>query len=303
LDNQAYIEKFIAYLKLKGYTARTIEGYQNNLRQFQTFLAARRQKIPNLTHAELQEYRSYLYYQEYRGQPLNIGTQRHRLIAIRMLFKYLAAETLILVDPAATLELPKEPQMLPRVILTAREATKILESINVKTAMGLRDRAIIEVLYSSGIRASELVGLKLDNLDLEQGYLMVEQGKGNKDRVVPLGKTACHWIREYLQQARPKIAAANEVFLSMHKPYRPLYRKAIAEICAARSRQAGIKKKVTSHTFRHTCATLMLKGHADIRYIQELLGHNSLKSTQIYTKVTIQDLKKAHARCHPRDKG
>jgi integrase/recombinase XerD len=215
-----------------------------------------------------------------------------------MFFKYLATENLILTDPAATLELPKEPKRLPRNILTAHEVKKILEAIDTKAVRGIRDRAIIETLYSSGLRATELANLTLNCLNLKEGYLTIENGKGGKDRVVPLGKIACHWIEQYLE-VRPQIPDPT-LFLTMLKPPRPLSREVIAEICAARAGQAGVKKKVTSHTWRHTCATSMLKGGADIRYVQELLGHASLKTTQIYTKVTIQDLKKVHSRCHPR---
>jgi integrase/recombinase XerD len=297
MDNQVYTQKFMEYLKLKGNAPRTIDGYRTNLNEFLKYLQVRNLKLTQLTRAEIQEYQADLYYREFRGKPLNIATQGHRLTSVRMLFKFLAAQNLVLADPAASLELPKEPARLPRNILTAKEAKKILESIDTTPAKGIRDRAIIETLYSSGIRATELINLTLNSINLKEGYLSIEKGKGGKPRIVPLGKIACHWVGQYLQ-VRPQISDPT-LFFTMLKPPRPLRREVVAEICSDRAKQAGIKKKVTSHTFRHTCATLMLKGWADIRYVQELLGHASLKTTQIYTKVTIVDLKKVHNRCHP----
>jgi integrase/recombinase XerD len=299
MTNWDYLEKYLEHFKLQGYSYRSQESYRSNLNRFYRHLEARGKKIRDLTRADLQEYQSELYYQEYRGKPLSAKTQSLNLSVLRMFFKYLAAENLILTDPAATLELPKEPKRLPRTILTAKEAQKILEAIDTKTAKGIRDRAMLEVFYSSGIRVDELIHLSVTAINLEEGFLTVEKGKGDRERVVPLGKIACHWVKEYLEKARPKIEVAT-LFLSLSSG-KPLTRSVIAEISGQYALKAGIKKRITPHTWRHTCATLMLKGRADIRYVQELLGHASLKTTQIYTKVTIQDLKKVHSRCHPRD--
>ncbi len=302
MNNEIYIQKFLKHLKLKGFAPRTIEGYQTNLNKFLLYLATQNLKIIALTKKEIQDYQSYLYYQEYRGKPLSFATQGHRLTAVRMLCKYLISENLILADPAAAIELPKTPVKLPKTILTTREVKKILETIDTNTKMGIRDRSLIEILYTSGIRVSELINITLANLNLNQGYLTVSKGKGGKSRTIPLGKSSCYWIKEYIQKARPKKVTSPILFYTMLTPPRPLTRGVVAEICSSRAKQAGIKKHVTSHTFRHSCATLMLKGGADIRYVQELLGHAFLRTTQVYTKVTIEDLKKMHTRCHPRDK-
>jgi integrase/recombinase XerD len=300
LDNRQMMKSFLDSLTLRGFRPRTIETYQSKLNKFFDYLAAKQKKLIEITSSDLFDYRTALYYQEYQGKPLSIETQRLQLTVLRMFFKFLAAENLILINPAASLELPRQPHKLPRVILTAREAKKILDSIDTTQPMGLRDRAILEILYSTGIRVTELINLTPADIDFEQGFLRIEDGKGGKTRVVPLGEIAVFYVKEYLKKARPQ-TDQTAVFLSMQQGL-PLNRPNVAAICHHRTLQAGIKKKVTPHTWRHTCATLMLKSGADIRYIQELLGHASLKTTQIYTKVAVRDLKKVHSRCHPREK-
>lgn len=300
MDNEKLLGIFFDYLRTAGYASRTIESYQSILRSFFIYLAAHQKEAVRLTAADLQEYRLALYYQQHRGNPLAIQTQANWLAKIRVFFRFLAKENLIFYDPAAALELPKVPRGLPKNIITAREAKKVLESINTNQPLGLRDRAMLELLYSSGIRVSELIHIQLADVDLNQGMLHVVKGKGDKDRIVPVGQIACRYIREYIQTARPQHTQETTLFLSCRGL--PLAKQNIEEICEKQGRRAGVKKKVTPHTFRHTCATEMLKNSVDIRYIQELLGHSSLKSTQVYTKVTVKDLKKVHARCHPREK-
>jgi len=299
MDNQTAGELFLNHLKLRSFRPRTIETYRSKLNKFFDYLAAKQKKLTELTAVDLFDYRAALYYQEYQGKPLSVETQRLQLTVLRIFFKFLAAENLILINPAASLELPRQPRKLPRTILTAREAKKILDSIDTAGPMELRDRAILEILYSTGIRVTELIKLTPADLDFDQGLLRVEDGKGGKTRMVPLGEIAARRVKEYLK-IRPR-TDQTAVFLSMGRGL-PLNRPNVAAICRNRTLQAGIKKTVTPHTWRHTCATLMLKSGADIRYIQELLGHASLKTTQIYTKVAVRDLKKVHARCHPREK-
>lgn len=300
MTNQEILHRFFEHLRIKGYSPRTIEEYQSTLIRFSAYLAAHQQQITRLTAGDLSDYRTVLYYQQYRGNPLSLATQANALARLRTLFRFLAKENLILHDPTVNLELPKLPRSLPRNILTAREAKKILDSIDTTAPLGLRDRAILELLYSSGIRVSELTGLTLPDLDLSQGVMAVH-GKGDKLRVVPIGHFACRYLREYLDRARPKETQETALFLS-NRGF-PMDKQRIAKICGYWALRAGIKKKVTPHTWRHTCATELLKNAVDIRYIQELLGHASLKTTQIYTKVTIKDLKRVHAKYHPREKG
>lgn len=303
MDNQTYLQQYLNHIKLKNFSKRTIANYQSSLKKFLLYLTSQNLAIPKLTLSELEDYQSYLYYQEYQGKPLSRGTQSHHLSTIRSFFNYLSQANLVLTNPAASLELPKVPQELPRTILTAREVNKILKILDTTSPKGLRDRAILETLYTSGIRASELRGLNLTDLNLESGLLSIVKGKGDKSRTIPLGKAATYWLSQYLTQVRLKQPThSQKLFLSLQTPARPICRGTLTNICSQAARQAGLKKHVTSHVFRHTCATLMLKGGADIRYVQEHLGHRFLKTTQVYTRVAITDLQKIHAKCHPRDK-
>ena len=187
---------------------------------------------------------------------------------------------------------------------TAVEAKKMMEAPDTSTALGYRDRCILEVLYSTGIRRGELNALKVTDLDLDGGFLRVNQGKGGKDRVVPLGRMACRFIRSYLEHVRPlylrKDPAMPWLFLS-RKSGR-MSTMVARGVVRRYTQEVGIGKKVTPHTFRHTCATLMLKNGANIRHVQEQLGHASLETTKIYTAVTVTDLKEIHKRCHPRER-
>jgi len=300
MTNGQILQQFYENLRIKGYSPLTIKGYRFKMDRFLSYLEARHREIVRLTAADLEEYRMNLYYQEYQGEPLSLATQAGCISKLKVLFQYLNKANLILIDPAAGLELPKLPRRLPKNILPARDIKKILNSVDTATPLDVRDRTILEVLYSSGLRVSELAGLKITDLDLSQGFLTVSHGKGDKARVIPVGKIACRYLREYLQNARPK--DTNETILFLSCRGLPLAGRTIERMCEQRAIRAGIKQHVTPHGFRHSCATEMLKNGVDIRYIQELLGHESLKTTQIYTKVAVKDLKRVHAKCHPREK-
>jgi len=167
----------------------------------------------------------------------------------------------------------------------------------------LPDRAIIEVFYSTGIRRNELINLEISDVDYHEGFVRINSGKGNKDRVVPIGKIACRYIENYVKGVRPMLVKDprdNHLFLTINGT--KISENRVWQLVKTYSRKTKIKKNITTHTFRHTCATLMLKNKANIRHIQELLGHSSLDSTQVYTSVTITDLKEVHSKCHPREK-
>jgi integrase/recombinase XerD len=176
------------------------------------------------------------------------------------------------------------------------------------TPLGLRDRAILEVLYSTGIRNAELRALQLYDLDLDRGLLRINEGKNAKDRVVPLGRAACNYLREYLTEARPRLLkargaeATTEQLVFLSRTGRPLWTLGVIYPIRKHARRAGIEKTITPHTLRHTFATHMLQGRADIRHIQAMLGHASVATTQIYTRVEVTDLKAVHRRCHPRER-
>jgi integrase/recombinase XerD len=211
-------------------------------------------------------------------------------------------------DPAGMLVLPKRRRTLPRVILTKREIARLLAAPDRATPLGCRDRAVIEVLYATGIRNAEIRGLQVSDLDLGRGLAQIRNGKSGRGRVVPLGRAAAAAVREYLETSRPQLLAglgpdaATEETLFLSRSGRPLLALGVIEPLRRHARRARIKKPVTPHTLRHSCATHMLYGRADLRHIQALLGHNSLATTQIYTQVEVTDLKAVHRRCHPRER-
>lgn len=202
-------------------------------------------------------------------------------------------------NPAADLELPKAPKALPRA-LNEDEIQCLLAQPNTNDDIGLRDRAMMETLYSTGLRRFELLRIKIYDVDDRNGWVWVRQGKGKKDRVVPIGRRALHWIRQYLRCVRPHHARnPDEGFLFLSKDGGPLKPISFDHRLRKYKAQAQIKKPGLSHLFRHSMATHMLKNGADLSSISEILGHASLTHTQLYTKVSIQDLQRIHAQTHP----
>jgi integrase/recombinase XerD len=203
-------------------------------------------------------------------------------------------------NPASELELPRGEKRLPKAVLTAGETERILSVPDIKTTTGLRDRAMLEVFYSTGMRRMELAGLKLHDLDAERGTVMIRQGKGKKDRLIPMGDRAFQWVRKYAEDARPSLACEPDdgtVFLTNDGT--PLEPGRLTQHVSAIVRAAGLEKRGSCHMFRHTCATLMLENGADVRFIQQQLGHVDLSTTQIYTQVSVRMLKEVHTRTHP----
>lgn len=198
------------------------------------------------------------------------------------------------------MELPRREKRLPRQVLTASEAEAVLNQVDVFDPLGLRDRAILETLYSTGMRRMELIGLKVYDLDMERGTVMIRQGKGRKDRMVPIGERAVLWIRKYLADVRPSFATEPDngtlFFTNYGESIKP---NRLSDIVAHYVGEANIGKRGSCHLFRHTMATLMLEHGADIRFIQQMLGHADLSTTQIYTQVSIRKLKEIHAKTHP----
>jgi integrase/recombinase XerD len=296
------LNQFGDYLTTKGFSNRSIEAYLSNLKLFLDYLEENGvMELAQVDHSFMFNYQVSLLHQTYRGKHLSNGTKQSRLCAIRCFFQYLVKMEIAGCDPTQDLELPRKAHRLPRMILSKKEIGKLLAAPDLSLPLGIRDRAILEVFYSTGVRVTELINLALKDIDLIRGELKVNQGKGAKDRLIPLGEVACDYVRLYLQKARPKMAGKEEnlLFVSVHG--RKLLRSIIAYMIDKYTRQAGLKKHVSSHCLRHTCATHLLQGKADIRHIQAILGHNSLETTQIYTKVNITDLKKVHRRCHPRE--
>ena len=283
-----------------------MELREQDLRLFIEWCEARGLGRPReVTKPILERYQRHIYHLRKqqgkgRGNPLSFQVQLNRLTAVRMLFRWLTRENVLLWNPASELELPKVPRRLPRHVLTEEEAERVLSMPDVSQAYGVRDRAMLEVLYSTGLRRAELLGLTIYDVNEERGVLMVQLGKGGRDRVVPIGSRALMWVRRYLDEVREGLLvapASEHLFLSQYgeRPTKNYLTTLVREYVKA----SGVKKEGSCHLFRHTVATLMLENGADIRSIQELLGHTSLVATQIYTQVSIKRLKSVHEATHP----
>ncbi len=237
-----------------------------------------------------------------RGQKtLSFTSLRLYGTVVKLFFKELTRRGELLHDPSCVITLPRTTHSVKGEVLSRREVLKLLMAIPLDSPEGLRDRAVVELLYSTGIRRGELLGIDLGELDLEEGWLRV-LGKGDKERFVPVGREAELALRTYLREARPRLASPSEssLFVS-HRGTRYTGRQ-LKELLHDLADKAGIKKRVTPHVFRHTCATHMLAGKADIRYVQALLGHASLSSTQVYTHVDLSQLRQVLLSCHPRER-
>ncbi len=248
----------------------------------------------------LERYQQWIYaYRTPEGRPYKMSTQANHLTHVCGLFRWLTKQRLLVINPASELELPKKERHLPHHVLTASKMKQVLSQPDLTKPVGLRDRAILETFYVTGIRRQELANLKVYDLYMEQETLIVRQGKGMKDRVVPIGKSALQWISLYLQTGRPfLIGDIDEGLLFVSKSGRPLSIEYLSTLARKYLKAAGIKAGAC-HLFRHTAATLMLENGADIRYIQQMLGHAKLETTQIYTEVSIKALKDVHRRTHP----
>jgi integrase/recombinase XerD len=250
---------------------------------------------------EIEEYRLHLHRLVGRdGKPLGWGSKVQMLLAIKGLFRWLTLTRHIPSNPAADVELPRRQHRLPRGVLSVREVECVLQQPDLKKPEGLRDRAILELLYSTAIRRSECAGLNLRDLDLDRLILLVRGGKGGRDRYVPVGQRAVDWIERYLREVRPvQISSPDDGHLFASRRRSRLSPKRIGNLVHRHVAAARIGRSGACHLFRHTAATLLLEGGADIRYIQEILGHAQLSTTAIYARVSIRRLQDVHRRCHP----
>ncbi len=295
------LKAYFEHLQVRR-TERTIEGYKGSLLPFLTWLVLRGLEVGEVRLQDLEAYQSEVSLAtKPDGTRYSLSAQSHRISALKSLFSFAYRRGYLVQDSAAALELPPSESRLPRVILSPREVTRLLEAPDPKTPIGLRDRAILETLYGTGIRANELICLRPEDVDTHQHALTIVQGKGRRDRVVPLTRAASQAIEAYLSLGRARLLGAHtrqELFLGGYGF--PLKRASLGKVVKAAAERAGVKKIVTPHVLRHTVATHLLRGGADIRHIQALLGHRSLQTTQRYTRVDTSDLRKVLRRAHPR---
>lgn len=302
------IDEHLAAMEVRHYSTNTLRTRRFLLRAFTQWCGSREIRVTvQFRKKDVEDYRAHLHTYcihtssgDQTNKRLAIRGQQMRLSAVRVFLAWLTKTGVLATNPAAEVETLREDHRLPRQILTAPEVEKVLDGINTRSLTGLRDRAILETFYSTGIRRSELLALTVHDIDKESGVLRINGGKGARDRVVPIGHRALAWVNRYLQEVRPLWTGTTPglpLFLTSRGS--PLSPNQASSIARRHIDRAKLGKSGSCHLFRHTCATVLLQNGADIRSIQELLGHASLETTQLYTQVTVVDLKRVHSRCHP----
>jgi integrase/recombinase XerD len=291
-----WIDRFFDYLTVeKGLSKNTLDSYGADIRRFLDFLE--RLKIDSLGTVTKLDVLSFI--MSLRNQGLCERSVARVQVTLRHLYRFLIAEKILQENPIEGLESPKLPKKLPHV-LSEDEVDRLLNQPDLSTPMGLRDRAMLESLYATGLRVSELVGLRLDQLNLEVGWVRVF-GKGGRERIVPIGETAQAFLRAYLKGGRSQILKGRlSSYVFVNRRTGKMTRQAFWKIVKKHGLTAGIRGKLTPHTIRHCFASHLLNRGADLRSVQTLLGHVDISTTQIYTHVSRERLKKLHEKHHPR---
>lgn len=297
-------------LALKNYSPRTIHKYAESLKKFFTYLTQEKgiQRIQDVQKEAIQEYQTKVFNQKrlYDGKPLSLSSKASTLQAVKSFFGFCSRKREILYNPAYDIEIPLQREGSLKEVLKEGELKKLLEAASGQTPLDLRNKALLEILYSTGLRNTEARTLEVRDVDFEREEIFVRHGKGyfgERQRVVPVGKTALWYLEEYLSRSRPKLLGdKTSSVLFITRRGRPLRIEAPDTIVKRYAALAGIQRKVRTHTIRHSFATHLLKHGADIRHVQEMLGHSSLESTKVYTRLEISDLKKVHQKTHPRER-
>jgi integrase/recombinase XerD len=290
------LDQFLHYLIVeKGLSKNTIEAYSHGLTRFLNHLRGKGvQEIRDVGKFDVRGFLLAL-----KKENLSAKTIVRNLVAIRTFFRFLTQEGILETNPVEDLESPKVAKTLPE-ILTLKEIEQLLEQPNLQTPLGMRDRAMLEMLYATGMRVSELTHLPTHQVNLEGGYVLL-YGKGSKERIVPLGSEAMKWVTLYLKTARGILAKGKESpSLFINRSGKGMSRQRFWKNLKDYGQKAGLRKRITPHLLRHSFASHLLEGGADLRSVQMMLGHADISSTQIYTHVTGERLKKIHQRYHPR---
>jgi integrase/recombinase XerD len=299
----ALLAGFLEWSRVHNYSPATVHNREMYLLLFMAWCEERGVTRPvDVTRPVLERYQRALFHlrREKDGRPLSFRGQHARLVPLRSFFRWLSKQNLLLSNPAADLELPKLEKRLPKYVLTSSEAEAVLGQADVESPLGVRDRAILETLYSTGMRRMELVQLSIYDMDADRGTVMIRQGKGKKDRMVPIGERALSWVTKYQEEVRPSLVVEPDprsLYLTHEgEAFTP---NRLTQMVRLYVNGADVAKKGSCHLFRHTMATLMLENGADIRFIQAMLGHAQLSTTEIYTQVSIKKLKEIHTASHP----
>ncbi len=295
MDDEALLDQFLdALWAERGLRQNTLQSYRYDL---QLLMALQRRRGSSLRRASREDLLHFLALQLRSGRsPRSLSRY---LSGFRQFYRWLVREGLLQQDPTALIESPKLGRGLPRA-LSEQQVTRLLEAPDTATPIGLRDRTMLELMYASGLRVSELVGLRIENLNLNQGVVRIT-GKGGKERLVPLGEEAIAWLRRYLEESRPQLMKGqSDPLLFVTARRSGMTRQAFWYAIRKHARSAGIQSAVSPHMLRHSFATHLLNHGADLRVVQLLLGHSDLSTTQIYTHIAREGLKQLHAKHHPR---
>jgi integrase/recombinase XerD len=292
---EAQVRTFLNYLRVeKGLSDNTIQAYRRDMAKFASFAAERKVGVTELRREHVVDFLGTLY-----RRNLDSRSVARHLVTIRHFFRFLLLEGAIEGDPAANIESPKFRQSLPE-FLSVDEVDRLLRQPDKNDVVGIRDRAMIELMYSTGLRVSELCGLRVSDLQMEPGCLRCI-GKGNKERLVPVGKRALEAVRDYLRDARQALSrGVASPYLFLNQKGHKLNRIAFWKILGEYGRKAGLRKSLTPHMLRHSFATHLLDRGADLRSVQMMLGHSDISTTQIYTHVVEERLKQVYKAHHPR---
>lgn len=296
------MEEYLEWLAAQNFSTDTVVTFRTTIGYFVEWCTERGLNDPaEITRPILERYQRALYhYRKSDGQPLTFRTQNSRLRSLKGWFRWLARQNYLLHNPASEIILPRLENRLPKYILNAEEAETVLQQPDIAVPEGLRDRAILETFYATGMRRMEVASLKIYDIDQERGALMIRQGKGKKDRYIPIGDRALAWLGKYTREARAGLLTGADdgtVFLTdLGEPYTRVQLTTLVRVYVRKSK---IGKMGGCHLFRHTVATLMLENGADIRVIQEMLGHAKISTTELYTRVSINLLRQVYLATHP----
>mgnify|MGYP000692797005 CR=1 FL=1 len=290
------VDSYLHYLVVeKGLSRNTIESYGRDLRVFLDFVEGR--EIRSFREVTRGDVLAFL--KELQGRGLSVRSVSRALISLRGLFRFLLLEGHLEEDPVEEMEIPRPPRSLPHV-LSLQEVERILEAPDPGTPLGVRDRAMLELLYATGMRVSELTGLAPEGVDIQVGFVRVK-GKGDKERVIPIGEVARERLDIYLREGRPRLLKGRESpYLFVNRQGRGLSRQGIWKLIKRYALEAGVLTPITPHTLRHSFATHLLERGADLRFVQVMLGHADIGTTQIYTHLNQEYLRKIYQQYHPR---
>jgi integrase/recombinase XerD len=298
-----YLQRYLEYLQVRGFSDDTCIRHDGSVRNFAAWCEGRGLDTPQqITKPVLERYQKHLYYyrKSHNGEPLSFSSQKTILIALKSFFRWLTQQNYLLYNPASELVMPKPPRQLPRTILSVETLQDVLRLPDLDTPNGLRDRVVLEVLYGTAMRRTELITLRIYDVDFKRDVLVIRHGKGNKDRVLPLTQRVKVWLEKYLETARGHLQGPlDDARLFLTDYGEPFSSHQLGALVKRYLKRAGVDAVGSCHLFRHAAATHMLENGADIRFIQTLLGHDDLNSTQIYTHVSVEKLRDVLNATHP----